>query len=156
MDQIYDIPDYEGRYGVTRQGEIYSFIHKKFLSPAVDKQGYKRVNLYKNGIRKTYMVHKLVALVFLPNPDPVKYDTINHINFDTGDNRIENLEWLSKKDNCKLKQNRVKVQCVETGEVFDSISDAAHSIGVTAKAISKNLNNETFLCGGYHWKYFNS
>lgn len=154
MDQIYDIPEYEGRYGVTKSGEIYSFISKKFLSPAIDDQGYKRVNLYKNGIRKTYTVHQLIAKVFLPNPNPSIYTTVNHINFDTGDNRVENLEWASRTENCRMRRNCAPVQCIETGTVFPSIAEAARAFGIHPSVISKNLNNVNGSGGGYHWKYF--
>ena len=75
---------------VSDDGKIYTLDHSylrkngrldnrkgKQLRPSVDKYGYERVVLTKNGIRKTYSVHKLVALAFIPNPE--NKTTINHI-----------------------------------------------------------------------------
>lgn len=97
----YDIKGYEGLYKINRQGDIYIMKKprakegvKKF---SLDKDGYKQVNLSKNGKYTTYKIHRLVALTFIPNPN--NYPVINHIDGDKQNNRVDNLEWCTRSEN---------------------------------------------------------
>lgn len=72
----------------------------KQKSIKLNKYGYLTVYLTKNDVIKTCVVHRLVALAFIPNPNP-ENNTINHIDGNKTNNRIENLEWLSLSDNVK-------------------------------------------------------
>lgn len=69
----------------------------KLLKPSVNKLGYFIVVLRVNGKPKTHYVHRLVAEAFIPNPE--KKPCIDHINTDRTDNRVENLRWVSHKEN---------------------------------------------------------
>ena len=95
---------------VSDDGKIYTLDHSylrkngrldnrkgKQLRPSIDKYGYERVVLTKDGIRKTYSVHKLVALAFIPNPE--NKTTINHIDGNKRNNNVSNLEWATEKEN---------------------------------------------------------
>ena len=90
-----DISGYEGLYKVSNTGEIYSMRENKNLSLSKDRYGYEQIILYKNGESKTYKVHRLVALAFIPNPDPIKYPIINHKDENKANNNVENLEWCN-------------------------------------------------------------
>ena len=98
-----DIKDLEGLYQVSNLGNILSLNYyrsgkPKLLKTSKTKNGYLLVNLYKNRKRKSYKVHQLVAEHFIPNPDNLP--EINHIDEDKTNNRVDNLEWKSHKDNC--------------------------------------------------------
>jgi len=97
-----DIPGFEGRYEATVSGGIYSVKARKFLKPGDDTYGYDTVSLDK----KSYKVHKLIALTFLENPE--KHTQIDHINQNRKDNRVENLRYISNSDNQLNKKPRVK------------------------------------------------
>ena len=90
-----DISGYEGLYKVSNTGEIYSMRENKNLSLSTDRYGYPQIILYKNGESKTYKVHRLVALAFIPNPDPIKNPIINHKDENKANNNVENLEWCN-------------------------------------------------------------
>lgn len=80
----------------NQHGTYQKTLKERILKPAKDKDGYLYVVLYKNGIRKPYLVHRLVALAFIPNPDPDRYTIVNHkIEGAEGKltNTVENLEW---------------------------------------------------------------
>ena len=62
-----------------------------------NKEGYERVSLIKNGVKKKYYIHYLVCLTFLKNPH--NYTEINHKNHIRNDNRLLNLEWCSRSYN---------------------------------------------------------
>ena len=95
---------------VSDDGKIYTLDHSylrkngrldnrkgKQLRSSVDKDGYERVVLTKDGIRKTYLVHRLVATAFIPNPE--NKTTINHIDGNKRNNNVSNLEWATEKEN---------------------------------------------------------
>jgi hypothetical protein len=104
-----DVAGYEGLYEVSNLGNVRSVArtehvvqgNKEFdrtrngraMVPDVSKYGYARVSLCKNGAMKHYLVHRLVAQAFLPNPDDLPQ--VNHRNEDKGDNRVDNLEWCT-------------------------------------------------------------
>lgn len=116
----------------------------KSLKTESTLEGYTRIVLMKNHIRKRYMCHKLVAEMFVPNPENKPF--VNHLNGIKWDNRASNLEWVTQSENelhshrvlgntMKGKTNPVSVSCVTTNKVFPSMSEAVrflHSLGYSA------------------------
>ena len=89
---------YEG-YFVTEQGDVFSTKYKniKKLKLGSYPNGYLRINISNNNKPKGILVHRLIAETFIPNPEN-KCD-VNHKNGIKTDNRVENLEWNTRKEN---------------------------------------------------------
>ncbi len=87
---------FEGLYCVSSLGRVKN---RKGLILAItkDKKGYDQYNLLFCGKQKNYPIHRIVAKAFIPNPDNLP--TVNHKNLDRLDNRADNLEWMSFRDN---------------------------------------------------------
>ena len=109
-DEIWkDIKDYEGLYQISNYGNVKSlpkerhnrrgvYIQKeKLLSLTNTSTGYKKVELVKDGKRKGFKVHRLVAQAFIPNPD--EKPQVNHIDGDKTNNYVDNLEWATASEN---------------------------------------------------------
>lgn len=108
-EEIRMIPWTNGRYGVSNLGNVYSFIkEKRLLRQAKQKTGYMMVHWIENGKQKSYTVHRLVAIMFLPNHDNLP--CVNHKNEDRTDNRVENLEWCTYKYNNNYGTCRDKIR----------------------------------------------
>lgn len=84
-------------YMVSNCGNVLNTRKNTFLTPYKEKNGYLRVNLSKNGKCKKFLVHRLVAEAFIPNTDNKPF--IDHINTDRTDNRVNNLRWVTQKEN---------------------------------------------------------
>jgi hypothetical protein len=113
-----DLPGYEGLYAATRGGRIWShprawgsdghFKHSgKFLKPKKNNRGYLYVSLRCGGKTRYVLVHRLVASAFIPNPS--KHPVVNHKNFVTTDNEVENLEWCTYSENGKHAFNNGRI-----------------------------------------------
>lgn len=87
------------RYYVSDKGEIYSVASNKLLSPGYNQKGYKICALNCNGKTKYLKVHRLVAQAFIPNPE--NKPEVDHINGNRTDNRVENLRWVTSKENAR-------------------------------------------------------
>jgi hypothetical protein len=69
----------------------------RYLKPATNKCGYKYVSLCKDGKQKTFKIHRLVAIHYIPNPENKR--EVDHINRDRKDNRVQNLKWATSSEN---------------------------------------------------------
>ena len=93
---------YEGLYEVSNWGRVKSVNYnhtgkEKILKQNQIKNGYKSVMLYKDGNGKNYLVHRLVAEAFLPNPND--YKEVNHKDENKLNNSVDNLEWCTNEYN---------------------------------------------------------
>lgn len=99
MNEVWkDIPEYEGLYQVSNLGRVKSLKRKIFLKPRLTQRGYVTVVLYRNSVPNSFQIHRLIAFVFIPNPD--NKPQVNHKNGVKTDNRVENLEWVTNYENC--------------------------------------------------------
>ena len=94
------VPDYE-LYQESNYGRTKSFRKGKprIMRPAVSTAGYLQVNLNKNGVSKTVSVHRLVARLFIANPD--RLPEVNHLDGCKLNNHISNLEWCTPSENIR-------------------------------------------------------
>ena len=96
------ISEYEN-YQISNMGRVKNIKTEKILQPSIDKRGYCRASLYKDGIASKFSIHRLVAHEFLENPNEELY--IDHMDRNCSNNCINNLRWVSNSQN---QMNRTK------------------------------------------------
>ena len=94
------IKGYEN-YEIDVWGNVWSKQNKKFLKPQLDKDGYSKVVLFKDGKPKYVRLHRLLALQFIENPDNLP--VVDHIDRDKSNNNLDNLRWVTQSQNCRNK-----------------------------------------------------
>ena len=178
-----DIPEYEGYYQVSNLGRVKSlkrkinngrykkefFIYEKILVSIDIGNGYLRVSLNKSGKKKPIFCHRLVAVVFILNPE--NKPCVNHIDGDVKNNHSSNLEWCTHSENMKhairvlkndvptTSRRRVfniprKVVCIETEEIFKSVNAASKRIKRSTNYVSQCCKNQKWTAGGFRWMYY--
>jgi glycerol-3-phosphate dehydrogenase len=90
-----DIPGYEGLYQVSSDGKVRG--KRGLLKCHVTKHGYIRATLWSKSKPKHFLLHRIVASVFLKNKD--SKEQINHIDGDKKNNNLSNLEWSTRSEN---------------------------------------------------------
>ena len=153
---IYDGEVYED-YEVSTKGRVRSLGNDKTRKTRILKQhkapnGYLHTSLRKNGKSKQVTVHRVVAETWIPNDNPKVKTVVNHLDHNRQNNSVENLEWTTQKKNVEDGRGK-RVLCVETGEIFDSITQASEFLGVSLMAISKACNGKSKTCKKLHWKF---
>ncbi len=151
-----DIPNFENKYQVSNLGNISALnYHKenkiKILKQRVDKYGYKRIGLYQNGKYINFAVHRLVINAFVGKSDL----TVNHIDEDKTNNRLENLEYMTIKENVRYSQARKFVGInINTGEkfYFNSTREVEEK-GFNQRSTIRVLKGEYLQHKGYTFKY---
>lgn len=93
-------------YFVSPRGEFYSKVYgeMKKMKPYEVRDGYLRIDLFKNGERITVSPHRIVAQTFIPNPE--NKPEVNHIDGDKSNNCTSNLEWVTHSENIKHAYNK--------------------------------------------------
>lgn len=157
-----DIKGYEGLYQVSNFGRLKN--NKKIMHPSINNKGYLQTTLRKNNKKCNKLIHQLVALTFLENPK--KLICVNHINGDKIDNRLENLEWCTHKENVQhaLKiglRRQKRIKCVETNIIYENITECVKFFINNEQYNERNykhniqdcLRGKSNTAYGYHFKY---
>lgn len=135
--------------------------------------GYMQVNCYKNGkLHKTFLVHRLVASAFIPNPE--NFPEVNHLDGDKSNNRFTNLKWVTRSENIKHGIDTGLIKKSMVGRVgkkhwrsiplimydfsgnmteFESAGEAAKETGFNRKAIFDAISGKLKTYKGYKWRY---
>ena len=128
----------------------------KYLKTEEHRQGYRRVVLLKNGESRNVLVHRIVAEAFVENPE--NKPRVNHIDGNKANNTADNLEWCTSKENTMHSMyvlgNCIRaVRCIETGKVYNSISEAEREIDLKHPHIGDVCRGKQKTAGGFHWEY---
>lgn len=181
MSEIWrSIFGYNGHYEISNFGRVKSLKNYRnpsclgvVIKPNFTKHGYYRINLTKNNVATKFLVHRLVAEAFIPNPNNLPY--INHKDCDKLNNYVENLEWIDARGNTihafdngrfshvDFRENNRKTmkkvgQFSKNGVLlkkFECINDVEED-GFNNKAVRNCLNGWSNSSSGYIWKYFGS
>lgn len=170
------IINYEGQYEISSFGRVKSLprtngtfrLSKEKMLHIKLNRGYSYVTLCKNNKLRTFTVHRLVAVAFIPNQD--NKAEINHKNGIKTDNRIENLEWATSSENkihrievLKIynkkgkedKRSKIILQ-TKNNEIigmYYGFREAQNKTGIDNASIWRCCNNKQNTAGGYCWKY---
>ena len=181
-----DVKGYEGYYEVSSMGRVRRkpgfvnsriknnnkrFVKSHILKANLKSNGYLTVSLSKQHRKKTMLVHRLVAFAFIENDDCTKI-VVNHKNCNKQDNRLENLEWVTQKENtCHASRNdllktvnRKKIKCKQLNMIFNGSYEAAEYINnkyfgnskqvkCLASKIRATCTGIQKVAYGFNWEY---
>ena len=145
---------------VSNLGRVRHIRTQYILTPTTTPKGYLSVHLVIGRKHsRTFRVHRLVAIMFIPNPDNLSQ--VNHIDENKKNNNVNNLEWCDTKYNNnygtrteRSSLNRHKqVRCVETGEIFESVQQVSEFLNVTDCMVSMCCNGKRKSCKGLHFEF---
>lgn len=155
-------------YTIREDGVVTSRFDRT-IKPQVSRNGYIRVELWKDGRGKKYLLHRLLAQAFIPNPEGKPQ--VNHIDGDKENNALSNLEWVTQRENqihayklglqrgfrksCPLSESHKAALCGSRwkgtrriyhaeGETFATPNEAASRFGLNRQSFYNRANSENF------------
>ena len=173
MEIFKDIVGYEGLYQVSNKGNIKTLVSRykgiDILTPGITTAGYKIVTLCKNKKRETVTIHRAVCIAFLGN----KNLCVNHKDGDKTNNNLENLEWVTYKENTQhaMKNGLIKFNTTKIAEdkrkqiaqlelktnklikIFESSHEASRLTGINRGNICSCARGVANTAGNYKWEY---
>lgn len=162
------IPGYEDLYLISNYGDVVG-LKRGIQNPSIDSYGYYRTALCKNAQMKSFYVHRLVALAFIPNTD--NKSTVNHIDEDKTNNYVGNLEWATTEEQnlhgtrleraaesmrTNGKRYRAVDQLSPDGKLikrWPGIIVAVRALGVQKASINKCCRGIQKHAAGFIWRY---
>lgn len=154
-----DIPGYNGVLQASTCGNIRQLKNGKYVEvkKSLHPDNYYDITQPKEfGTDRPY-VARLVAMTFCENDDPKNKKIVDHLNNDHLDNRPENLEWVTQKENLrrakllgKSPRGRRKCKCIETGQSFQSIAEASRTLGIRYYSVFGSVESGRPI-KGYHF-----
>lgn len=181
MEKWQDFKGYEGYYQVSSFGQVRSVdrvvvgvdgktYHYKgrILKQAKTSDGYKTVQLFKDNGLKTFKVHRMIALTFIPNPN--NKPEVNHIDGNKSNNHISNLEWVTRSENLKhavkhglsspvkaIEATKKKVELVDDNgnaiKRWNTMTAAADEMGVHISNVSMCCHGKLKSTGGHFFRF---
>ena len=158
MKEIWkDIEGWEGYYQVSNLGRVKSLhrivahpisdkrIKERILKPSPDGSGYLMVNLNRDGRKKPMKIHKLVSIAFLSHVANGHKIVIDHINNNKRDNRLENLQLISTRENTSKDRFRGKYSSKYIGVSWNkTLKKWGAFIGINGKVKNLGVFNSEF------------
>ena len=155
-------------YLVYEDGRIYSKRFKKFLTPKKNWDGYHRIQIWENNKCQMIAWHRVIAEAFIPNPENKPF--VNHKNGIKTDNRVENLEWVTQKENirhawntglAKRQKNNPKtskqIDCYDLFmrfiKTYPSTMEIERTLGIPHNYVSKSCKTGGYYGGDYYFRY---
>lgn len=140
------------RYIISSRGQVFDQKLDRPVAQHINKDGYAKVTLRVGDIRKTYSVHRLVAILFIENV--LDKPTVNHKDGNKINNYVDNLEWATRSEQVQhawdlglikdmtsrksgiRKHQGKKVICITTGEEYSSLGEAAEKLNLKKSNLS--------------------
>ena len=182
MTKFKVIPNTNGAHSISPEGQVLSnarlikrpitasgnyYTKDRILKWTINNKGYAYVDLRINKKTCRQLVHRLVALTYIPNPKNLPL--VNHKDFDPLNNKVDNLEWCTASENIQYSAKRGRYRAVDQYDAngiyiqtFASITAASQYLrqeGKIQNAVSGKTNivavckGTAHTCGGYKWKY---
>lgn len=173
MEEWRNIDEYEGLYQISNYGRVKSTqyhngTYERILKPSKHTDGYPLVNFCKNRQKKWYLVHRLVAQAFIPNPNNLP--CVNHKDECKTNNNVDNLEWCTRKYNSNYgtaiqrtvekkingKTSKKVYQYTLDGEFvseYPSTHEVERQLGYANQNINRCCRGKRPTAYGYIWKY---
>lgn len=160
------IDGYENIYEISDSGEVRRIDTGYILKGHINPDGYHRVTLTVSGKSKIFLLHRLIAIAFIPNP--YGYPCVNHKDENKSNNSINNLEWCTYRynlnfgtRNSRANQSRKKpiLQFSKDGEFikeWESVTDLKIATGMDITHVSSCCRGKRKTANGYIWKYKNN
>ena len=171
--EVWKVIPFAPRYEVSSYGRVRRMRKNgipKYLAIKIAKTGYCEVSIsIRPNVRKTILLHRLVLSTFNPVKGFEQLE-VNHIDENKQNCRLDNLQWMTSKENCNYgirnqkisaKKEKTKIQCIETGAIYESMQVAAKETGLNPSSICmacKRTQRGTFRKNqgtGLHFKYVN-
>ena len=153
-------------YYVTEDGHIWSGWCGRYISEILTENGYRRVVLSKNNKSHNFLVHRLVAEAFIPNPE--NKPCVNHKDLNRENNCVKNLEWVTYKENNNYADHGSKngaahrkrvgqyhPKTIELIAIYDSLKEAAAAVKGQQTNIGACCNNKPHYntAYGFVWRF---
>ena len=180
-EELRDIPDYEGIYAITTHGRVWSYprvVEKstykyfrkgRWLKASKSRAGKKytlEIQLYFQSQPKSFLISRLVAMAFIPNPD--NKPEVEHLDGNSENNHVSNLKWVNRTENIRhetatgianyseiCKQMQIKNQkpvTNETGQVYKSAIFASLLFGKKGNGVCNSIFQKS-RCANHSWSY---
>lgn len=180
MQEIWkDIDGYEGRYQISNLGNVKSLNYggrgyARNLVPKINNYGRLWVELMKDGKKRQFLIHRLVGMAFIPNPDNLPQ--INHKDENPKNNRVDNLEWctglynvhyylerhpnVARERKTPSRRNRrlnIRINQIDSDgnivKVWDDVRTATVATGYNQWSITQCCDGVRHTAYGFKWQY---
>lgn len=165
IEKFKPVKGYAGIYEISNLGRVKSLsrvierndgntrvTEDRIILPFLTKCGYHQIVLCKDGVRKKYLIHRLVANAFIPNDNPTDNVLVNHKDENKLNNRVDNLEWCSAYYNTrygKMQNKLVKIDVIDSKgdiiEVVEGIAECCRKYSISKYLIKQSSDGKDLI-----------